>query len=182
MKTLIFSGTPRKNGDTMSLINEVIEKLEGEYKLVHAYDCNIMACIDCRYCWQNQGCSIKDEMQDIYDYILECDNILIASPLYYSELTGPLLSVLSRLQTYFCAIHFRNEKPINKPKKGGIIIVGGGTGSIQKAYSTACIFLKQMNSNEIAPAVFCYNTNNIKATDDISAIEGARNLGNYFIV
>jgi len=50
-------------------------------------------------------------------YIQECDNILIASPLYFSELTGKLLDVGSRLQTYFCARFFRNEEPIVKSKK-----------------------------------------------------------------
>jgi len=48
-------------------------------------------------------------MQEIYKYIEECDNILIASPLYFSELTGKLLVVGSRLQTYFCARFFRKQ-------------------------------------------------------------------------
>ena len=103
MKTLIFSGTPRKNGDTMTLVNEFISHLEGEYKIIDAYDCNIKPCIDCRYCWKSAGCSLNDEIQDVYNYIEECDNILIASPLYFSELTGKLLAITSRLQTYFCA-------------------------------------------------------------------------------
>ena len=37
MKTLILNGSPRKNGDTASLIKEVIRKLPGEYKIVDAY-------------------------------------------------------------------------------------------------------------------------------------------------
>ncbi|WP_346930515.1 hypothetical protein [Clostridium sp.] len=41
MKTLIFSGTPRKNGDTMALINEFIKYLDGEYKIVDVYDYQI---------------------------------------------------------------------------------------------------------------------------------------------
>ncbi len=117
MKTLIFSGTPRKNGDTMALINEFIKYLDGEYKIVDAYDCHIHPCIDCRYCWQNDGCCINDEMQEVYKYIQECDNILIASPLYFSQLTGQLLAITSRLQTYFCARYFQNIKPIKKEKK-----------------------------------------------------------------
>lgn len=105
MKTLIFNGSPRKNGDTMGLINEFIKELDGEYKIVNAYYCDIKPCIDCRYCWKNDGCCQQDEMQEVYKYIEECDNILIASPIYFSELTGPLLSVMSRLQTkYFTDI------------------------------------------------------------------------------
>ena len=79
MKTLILNGSPRMNGDTMSLINLVIPKIKGDHKIVNAYHCNKLACLDCRFCWKNSGCAIDDEMQEIYDYIQECDNILIAS-------------------------------------------------------------------------------------------------------
>lgn len=180
MKTLIFSGTPRKNGDTMALINEFINHLEGEYKIIDAYDCKIQPCVDCRYCWKNPGCCINDEMQEVYNYIQECDNILIASPLYFSELTGQLLAITSRLQTYFCARNFRKVKPIEKEKKGGVIIVGGGDGHIENAYKTACIILHHMHSRDIAPVIYSHGTNNIPSKDDIKAMESSRNLALFF--
>ena len=34
MKTLIINGSPRKNGDTTSLINILTEQLNGEYKII----------------------------------------------------------------------------------------------------------------------------------------------------
>ena len=102
MKTMILNGSPRKSGDTASLISIITQNIDGNYRIFDAYRCNISPCLDCRYCRQNDGCIIKDEMQEIYGYIQECDNILIASPLYFSELTGKLLDVGSRLQTYFC--------------------------------------------------------------------------------
>ena len=97
MMTLIFNGSPRKNGDTNSLIHELMNHLQGQVKIVNAYVCNISPCVDCRYCWQKDGCSIEDDMQEVYDYIHVCDNIIIASPLYFSEISGQLLSILSRL-------------------------------------------------------------------------------------
>lgn len=96
-------------------------------------------------------------MQEIYDYIQTCDNIIIASPIYFSELTGKLLDVGSRLQTYYCA---RRETPINKPKKGVVILVGGGDGNTDKAYDTACTLLHHMNCCNIYPSVIYHNTNN----------------------
>lgn len=60
MKTLILNGSPRANGDTMSLVNLVIPEIKGEYKIVHAYNCEISACVDCRYCWKNNGCAIMN--------------------------------------------------------------------------------------------------------------------------
>lgn len=180
MKTLIFNGSPRKNGDTMALVNELINNLEGEYKIIDAYKCNIKPCIDCRYCWENDGCCLNDEMQEVYNYIQECDNILIASPLYFSELTGQLLAVTSRLQTYFCARLFRNKMLIKNEKRGGVILVGGGDGNTGNAYKTACTILHHMNSRDIAPVVYSHNTNNIPAKDDINAMKGSINLALFF--
>lgn len=64
MKTLILNGSPRINGDTDSLMNKITEKIVGEYRIVYAYRCNISPCLDCRYCWENNGCVINDEVQD----------------------------------------------------------------------------------------------------------------------
>ena len=109
MKTLIFNGSPRKNGDTSQLLQKFCAGLDGEYRIVRAYDGAIKPCVDCRYCWEHPGCAIKDGMTEIYDWIADCDNVVIASPVYFSELTGPLLSVLSRVQTLFCGRFFRGS-------------------------------------------------------------------------
>lgn len=69
MKTLILNGSPRINGDTNSLIKYITSKKIDEYKTVNVYRCDISPCLDCRYCWNNNGCSINDEMQDVYKYI-----------------------------------------------------------------------------------------------------------------
>lgn len=180
MKTLIFNGSPRINGDTENLINIVRENLIGECRVVNAYRCNISPCMDCRYCWGNQGCSIRDEMQEIYDYIQVCDNILIASPIYFSELTGKLLDVGSRLQTYFCARFFRKEKPIPKPKKGAVILVGGGDGHMDQAYGTACTLLHHMNCFDIHEVVFSHNTNERPAVEDERALVGVQDIVGFF--
>lgn len=48
MKTLILNGSPRKDGDTAFLINKLISRLYGEYKIVDCYTADIAPCIDCR--------------------------------------------------------------------------------------------------------------------------------------
>ena len=181
MKTLTLNGSPRINGDTSRIIKKFTEKKIDEYKIVDAYRCNISACLDCRHCWKNNGCSINDEMQDIYKYIQVCENILIASPLYFSELTGKLLDVGSRLQTYFCARFFRNEEPVVKSKKGAVILVGGGDGHIDKAYSTACTLLRHMNCNNIHEVVYSHNTNARPALNDKNTLMGLNSIYDFFV-
>lgn len=180
MKTLIFNGSPRKNGDTAAVLDKLMKNLEGEHKMVNAYECNIRACTDCRYCWENEGCSQQDDMQEVYAYIQECDCILIASPIFFTELSGQLLAVFSRLQTYYCARHLRKESPIKKRKKGGVILVGGGNSSSDKAFGTACVILEEMNAGEIEPVVYCPNTDKTSPNENPSAMEGARRIGVFF--
>jgi len=180
MKTLIINGSPRKNGDTTSLIEVFVNHLDGEYKIIDTYYCNIGPCIDCRYCWKNEGCSSKDGWTELHKYILECDNVVIASPIYFSELTGELLSKMSKLQAYWAARFYRKEEIIKKKKKGGIILVGGNDGSNEIPTETAKCLLDHMNANDIFDVVCSHNTDVVTAIDDEEAVGGAKKLANFF--
>lgn len=180
MKTLIFNGSPRKNGDTASLINILTDRLHGDIMTVDCYYADISPCIDCRKCRDALMCPINDEMQSIYRYIEDCDNIVIASPVYYSELTGRLLDTASRLQMYFSARFFRKENPPIKPKKGAVILVGGGNGSPQKAFETAVCILHTVNTYDIHPLVCSHSTDNIPAAKDETAVSGVHSIADFF--
>lgn len=177
MKTLIFDGSPRKQGDTAALLKAFTQGLTGEYAILRAYDRqDISPCLDCRYCKQHPRCAIRDGMDEIYPLIAESDCIVVASPLYYSELTGPLLSLLSRLQVYYCARKFQGIRLIEKPKQGGILLCGGGSGGPENAIATANRLLRSMGANRIHDPILSLNTDVLPARDDQSALEAAKAL------
>lgn len=180
MKTLIINGSPRPNGNTAALIEQAAKNLNGEIKTINAYHSNISPCTDCRFCKKNKGCIIKDDMQQIYSYIEDCDNIIIASPVYFGELTGRLLDVCSRFQTYFSAMHFRGEKPEIKPKKAAVILTGGGSGTPKRAYDTAALILRHLSADNIHPLVCSFNTDKLPASEDISALNAALEIAEFF--
>jgi multimeric flavodoxin WrbA len=176
MKTLIINGSPRKNGDTTTLINEMLKYLNGETKIVNTYYDNISPCIDCRYCWYNDGCSINDEMQDIYELFDQVDNVIIASPLHFSELTGRLLCFASRLQRFYAYKYIQNNTEFKLKKKNGILIItGGGDGNPELAIASAGIILRQINA-ELIGKVFSLQTDTIPAKEDVNALRKAREL------
>ena len=78
MKTLIINGSPRPDGNTVSLIRELKKHLEGEVVEVSAFYSNIAPCVDCRGCWQTAKCVVDDGMQVIYED--DFDNVVVASP------------------------------------------------------------------------------------------------------
>lgn len=95
-------------------------------------------------------------------------------------MTGKLLNVGSRLQTYFLAQCFRNENPISKPKKGAVVLVGCGDGNMNKAYDTACALLKHINVTNIFPVVCSHNTNIQSALEDEAFINQIAELVAFF--
>jgi len=179
MKTLILNGSPRPNGDTAALIRALREELLGEVIEVHCYREKISPCVDCRRCAREPGCAIQDGMQQLYPVFETCDNIVIASPVYFSLPTGPLLSVCSRIQTYFCASFIRKSPVPIRPKRGGIILSGGGSGSAAPAEETARRLLKYMKAKEIGPVAASLKTDKLPAKDDPDALEAARALARF---
>lgn len=175
MKTLIFNGSPRKTGSTTYLITELSKLLDGEVKVIDAYSNSIKPCIDCRFCWENDGCAQKDGMQELYQDIEDCNNIVIASPIYFSELTGELLNIGSRLQMYFAAKYFRKKDIITKKKNGAILLCGGGDGSMEKAEDTAVCLLHHLKAEPVG-RIYSHNTNLIPADQDAEAMKELKKL------
>ena len=172
MQTLIFNGSTRKNGDTEALINALVSSLCGEIKIVSSYNSNISPCVDCRYCWNNEGCAIDDEMQDIYKFLVTCDNIVLASPIWFSSLSGPLLNMISRFQAIWAADAFQKKKQLLNAKKGVIIVVGARPKTADIPTQIAIGILKHLNVHvPSVEKIYSLNTDSVSAKDDISALE-----------
>ena len=130
MKTVIFNGSPRKSGATSAIVSYLQENLPGEVIRIDSYTASVSPCIDCRHCNTHADCALQDEMQEIYRHSNEADVIILASPIYFGQLTGSLLSLASRLQ------YFWTDRNRLTPKKrlGGVVLVDGGMGIYEDAF------------------------------------------------
>ncbi len=169
MKTLIINGSPRRNGDTSALLAELREQLNGQIVEVSAYYDKIAPCTDCRLCWEEKGCVIKDDMTKIYKD--DFDAVIIASPLYMSNLTGPIVSLASRFQPYYAAKRFLRD-PIDIRKKTAILIlVGGGDGGPEPAVQFAKWMFKKMEAELCDEnVVLSLQTDEVPAKEDRDAL------------
>ena len=179
MHTLIFNGSPRASGDTMALIGALTDLLPGQVDRVDAYRADIRPCVDCRYCWTHPGCCVQDGWQALDAQIRAADNLVIASPLYFSQLTGPLLSLLSRAQSYYTARRFQGQTLIDKSKRGGIVLVGGGDGKPDPARDTAASVLRILGARRIGPLALAHRTNHLPAAQDPEAAAQVAALGAF---
>ena len=180
MKTLIINGSPRPNGDTAHLLDELKKYLSGEVTEISVYRDNIAPCTDCRACWNKYGCVIKDDMAKAYAD--DFDSVVIASPVYMSNLTGPVLNFASRFQVYFAASRILKSPVRRRPKKGALILVGGGDGGAEPAIASAKLIFRMMNAefNEENMAL-SLKTDTVPAAEDDNALKKVREIAKGYL-
>ncbi|XMB85509.1 flavodoxin family protein [Mycoplasmatota bacterium WC44] len=122
---LILNGSPNKSGQTIQLINTLVSNLDEEYIIINAYELDIIPCTDCKYCDKLDGCSKKDDMDEVYDLLKSSNKLIIASPLYFATISSKLLDIITRFQTYF-AKKFVRKGEVLKIEKSLLICTAGG--------------------------------------------------------
>lgn len=166
MKTLIIVGSPHKNGDTAYLVNLIKEGISGEVDEIWTYFDKIRPCVDCRYCYKNKGCAIRDDMDKLYkdDY----DNVIIASPVHMYNLTPPTFGLVTRLNCIWSNKHFLKIEDKYKEKQGFLVLVGGGSGEPKHALEMAKLTFKFLNAKFDINEDYAYslNTDEVEAKDD----------------
>ena len=94
-KIVILNGSPRRNGNTSSLVKSFTEGAESAGHTVTEFflqDMNIRGCRGCfgGHSSQDSPCVQKDDMDKIYPAVKESDVVVLASPLYYWNMSGQL--------------------------------------------------------------------------------------------
>lgn len=160
MKTLVFMGAARKNGHTRKMVDVFMEHAKGEVEIIDAYrTADISPCIDCRYCWKVKGCAVKDGMQEIYQKIEEADRIVIASPMYFHCIPGPLKTMFDRLQVYWAGHGPRQDAPGTNIRKGMLMMVGGAP-SFEGQFQAGEIVLKGILGDLSTECIGCVTLSN----------------------
>ena len=101
-KIVILNGSPRVNGNTAALIAAFTKGAESkghEVACFYLQKMNIHACLGCRRGGKdvNSPCVQKDDMEKIYPAYIEADVVVLASPLYYWNISGQLKCAIDRL-------------------------------------------------------------------------------------
>ena len=98
---VVLSGSPRKEGNTSILAAAFVEgaRLAGK-KVVEfrVADMKIGGCMGCKHCFTEKGvCIQKDDMNPILEALKTADALVLASPIYYFDMSGQLKISIDRM-------------------------------------------------------------------------------------
>ncbi len=100
MKVVAFNGSPRRNGNTKILINELFQILHAENiqtEMIQVGNKPVHGCTACGKCKevQNGKCHIKnDHLNFCIEKMIEADGIIIGSPVYFADVTPEIKALI----------------------------------------------------------------------------------------
>ncbi|MFH0797201.1 MAG: flavodoxin family protein [Candidatus Omnitrophota bacterium] len=132
LKVCAFLGSPRKKGNTGRLLQQVLreaERLGHKTELVYLADKNICECRECFACQKTKdkpGCTVRDDMQEIYPKILSADCILVATPVFCWSFSALAKSFLDRTYSLDKFAEDGSYTSLVEGKKCGLIVTAAG--------------------------------------------------------
>ncbi len=124
MNILVLNCSPRANGHTSAMVQSFVEGAKESNHTVTVIDVckkNIRGCLACEYCHRDghTTCVQKDDMQEVYAALQQANLLVLASPIYYHNLTGQLKCTMDR----FYAIGTKEKLP--NLKKVAMLLASG---------------------------------------------------------
>ncbi len=154
MKVLGIMGSPRIGGNTDLLLDAALRgaaEAGAEVEKIVADRLKMTPCKEIYQCEKDGTCPFKDDMQPLYQTVLDADVVIAASPMFFYTLSPQILTFISRCQALW-ARRYR-LKNLNIPlKKGAFIGVGATRGSklFDGAKLTAKYFFDAVNAEYTA--------------------------------
>ena len=102
MKVIGFNGSARKDGNTATLINYVLDELQKEgieTELFQLAGKKIQGCKACLKCFKNkdQRCSVEhDILNECIEKMFRADGIILGSPTYFSDVSTEMKALIDR--------------------------------------------------------------------------------------
>jgi multimeric flavodoxin WrbA len=116
-KVIALNGSPRKQGSTAILVNEILRVAEERGATVKSFflnGMNIKPCQACYVCKQGGRCSVRDDMQEVLGEIAEADGVVLGTPVVMWQMTAQLKAAIDRLYPFMNPDLTSNLKPGKK--------------------------------------------------------------------
>ena len=133
MMVLGFQGSPRKKGNTSFLLTsfmQAAEKLGAQTRIIEVTRKNIIPCKEYVVCERKGYCPIDDDVKtEIYPLIRQAEVVVLASPIFFFNMTAQLKAVVDRCQLFWARKYkLKLSDPAKKTKRGFLLSVGASKG------------------------------------------------------
>jgi multimeric flavodoxin WrbA len=159
MKILGICGSYRDESNTNKLVKKVAEASGCEHELIYLAQKDIKPCTGCAHCMMNDGeCAVKDDMQGIYEKLMQADALIVGAPTYFLDVSGAVKCFIDRnMALYYrgigpdAEIEVLGKRPFTgKPAVAITTVAGAGH---ERSIETLKLFLDYCHKMNVVAAL-----------------------------
>ena len=145
-KILAIYGSPRRKGNTTLLLNQAVQgtlDAGAQVEKIVLRDLKMSPCLEIYGCKETGRCVIQDDFQKVYDQLLACDGLMLASPIFFYTVSAHTKILMDRCQSLWVRRYWVDKIPVgqhNLKRKGLFISVGATKG--KKLFDGTLLTLK----------------------------------------
>ncbi len=125
MYVLGISGSPRKDGNTDTLLDKALEGARArgaETEKIVLNNLKVAPCQECEKVNDDGTCRIEDDFQALYGKIMKADAIILAAPIFFGSLSAQTKIMIDRFQCYW-RYRYMLKKPVPGKMRPGALIL-----------------------------------------------------------
>jgi multimeric flavodoxin WrbA len=119
VKIVAILGSPRPKGNSATIAEKFLESAGEHGVKITKYNLNSMTyrgCVACRECkTRSDKCVLRDDLAQALNDITEADIVVMASPVYFGDVTGQFKCFIDRTFSYLVPDFLTNPKPSRLP-------------------------------------------------------------------
>ena len=123
-KIIIVDASPRKNGNSDVAADRLAAAMQGhDVHIVKLREVNIRPCMACEFCKKQDkpACVQKDDFAALIPELDACDGIVLISPIYFGQVTGPAKIFIDRCYAFFNPAKDYMSMATKRGKKAALI-------------------------------------------------------------
>jgi multimeric flavodoxin WrbA len=131
MNIVCLLGSPRTKGNSATIANRFLETAQGMGAKARMYALNKLSYRGCQACMtcktKLDRCVLKDELEPVLDAVRDADILVMASPIYYGEISAQMKGFVDRTYSYLKPDYISNPNPCRlSPGKKLLMILAQG--------------------------------------------------------
>lgn len=156
MKIVSLLGSPRSNGNSATIANHLLQTAAGLGAETQSFELNRLAYRGCQACYAcktgREDCVLNDDLTAVLAAVQGADAVVLASPVYYGDITSQLKGFVDRSFSYLVPDYRTNPLPSRLSRKKLVFVLTQGHpdealfGDIFPRYAG---FLKWMGFEEV---------------------------------
>ena len=128
-RILAFMGSPRFGGNIDTFLKEMVASAEvhgAQVEKINLYGIDMTPCLECGGCDETGVCILNDHMRPLYKKIEEADAIVVASPIFFYNISSGTQALVERSQALWVRKYVL-KSVAGKGERRGIFVSLGAT-------------------------------------------------------